>query len=432
MPLTDLHKVLDEIHCEAVVKKAFVDVWSLVEVILDSFASAMRLPIFVYLHGTNIFTSTLETMPPFCRAMLSNPTCASLCYSDGAARSQDASTDEIHLCHAGLVNGRVSISNTHVGEIVILYGSKVTSTLPAVERRSQLLQRIKSHDAEAGHVLESALQSGDGPTEIGIQSTNLMKAIGRIVQQLLEATVTSQSLAISMAHELSQMLLSLGLYARQLREALPRNLDGESAPLINEARLGLFVVHNFLSHLSEQRYMQVVKAALVPLDLGAIVREMVDLYEPQAQRKGAQFEILGLDYLTSPIKGHDLEIRRAIHNILNNALKYSYHSVPEATRKIRIRAKVPYDPGFRQRRLAIQFENYGLGLTSEELKLALKPGFRGQQAASEVPIGSGIGLSEVVKIMKLHGGDVRIDSKALHAKEGTLTYLTRVDLIFPY
>jgi signal transduction histidine kinase len=229
------------------------------------------------------------------------------------------------------------------------------------------------------------------------------------------------------------MLLSLGLSARSLSDATPDFLSIKMKPVIDECRLALFIVHNFLSHLSDHKYHEVVRTVSGTVNLGSLVREMLELYEPQAQRKGTSFETVGLDALPPTIRGHELEIRRAIHNVLNNALKYSYHSVGEARRTIRVRARAPYDPGFRERRLALQFENYGLGLSAEERRSALKPGFRGRQARAEVPLGSGIGLSEVAKIMKMHGGEVRIQSRELPpTRDGTATYLTAVDLIFPY
>lgn len=77
-------------------------------------------------------------------------------------------------------------------------------------------------------------------------------------------------------------------------------------------------------------------------------------------------------------------------------------------------------------------ENYGLGLAGEEVRDVFRAGFRGQQAVSEVPIGSGIGLSEALKIMKAHKGEIKLSSKKLYEDQHGQTYLTTVELIFPY
>ena len=159
---------------------------------------------------------------------------------------------------------------------------------------------------------------------------------------------------------------------------------------------------------------------------------MVDLYRKNAIRKQITIDTSGVSNLPV-VRGSAMEIRRLFHNILNNAVKYSYHSVPTAHRVVRVKSKIPYDPGFRQRRFAIAFENYGLGVTDAERANIFKPGFRGQQAIAEVPIGAGIGLSEAAKIMKAHRGQIRLYSKKLHESEpGDRTYLTTVEVIFPY
>ena len=132
------------------------------------------------------------------------------------------------------------------------------------------------------------------------------------------------------------------------------------------------------------------------------------------------------------VRGVQAELSRAIHNVLSNAVKYSYHSTDYRHREIRMWWKVPYDPGFRAQRFSLTIQSYGLGVTQEEMKQIGKPGFRGKQAIAEMPIGSGIGLSEVKKIMALHAGEMKFRSQELHRGSGEPTYLTEVELILPY
>ena len=199
-----------------------------------------------------------------------------------------------------------------------------------------------------------------------------------------------------------------------------------------ECRLGLYIVRNFLSHTSEARYNEAVKPNFEEIDLSSILMDMVDLYRMNAVRKRITIDMSGIAKLPT-VRGSAMEIRRLFHNILNNAVKYSYHSVPTAQRVVRIKSKIPYDPGFRQPRFAIAFENYGLGVTDMERASVFKAGFRGQQAIAEVPIGAGIGLSEAAKIMKAHKGQIRFHSKELYESEiGDRAYLTTVEVIFPY
>ncbi len=265
-----------------------------------------------------------------------------------------------------------------------------------------------------------------------------------ILQGLFNATVSSHVQAINMAHELSLMMLGAGLLAEDIGDLLGdvtepgkavealKHLTTAHRRLLAECQLGLFVVRNFLSYHSETRYKDVMRPRFTVVNLLSVVLDMVELYKLPASRKQIALDVVGIDALPS-IHGIEMEIRRLLHNVLNNAIKYSYHSIPGVQRTIKIRAKVPHDPGFRERRFALVVENYGLGLTKEEHSAAFRPGFRGLQALGEVPIGAGIGLSEAVKIMQLHHGEIRLRSEEVHAEASKgPTYKTTVDLIFPY
>ena len=83
-------------------------------------------------------------------------------------------------------------------------------------------------------------------------------------------------------------------------------------------------------------------------------------------------------------------------------------------------------------RFSLVVENYGIGIPNSERGLVFQPGYRGQRARDEVPVGAGIGLSEAQKIMTWHGGHVRLESRLLHGDESSGAYLTQVELVFPY
>lgn len=268
-----------------------------------------------------------------------------------------------------------------------------------------------------------------------------MGAIASILHSLFEVTLGFRWVAINMAHELSVMWLASGLAAREILEelqALSMQADAPEslaeltsivAPVFAESRLGLYVCRNFLSHVSESRYTHAVDVKFSHVDLNSLVEDIVGLHRRTAVGKRVKIRIE--EPLKLPhIRGVPEELRRAFHNVLSNAIKYSYHSGDGRSREIRVWSKVPFDPGFRAARFAVIFQNYGLGLTPDELPNVGKPGFRGRQAVAEVPIGSGIGLSEVKKIMALHGGEVRVRSRQVH-RDDTEPYLTEVSLIFP-
>jgi signal transduction histidine kinase len=433
MPIKDLEGALrTQLRDDALIGH-FLTVWPVIESILESFSRATRLPIFVYLNSRMVFQSSMSTMPPFCAAMLNSREMASQCIEDGRRR---ACMDEreveagVQFCHAGMVNGRCEIATDYVGSnLVVLYGSRRSLDPIALRRRELAISKVRALDPHVASKLENADQSDEDFGPIRESDKELMAAISVIIEKLLGATVGFRSLTINMAHELSLVMLGIGLLARELGEDLCES--DLARHIVAEARLGLYVVRNFLSYTSINRYKEATRPQLTEVDLSHLVEEMVALHHVQAAVKDVQFQASKLACIPK-ISGFESELERLFHNIFSNAIKYSYRSTASTRRFIKVSGKNPYDPGFRERRFAISIENYGLGLEEAELQEVLKPGFRGHQAIAEVPIGAGIGLSESYKIMQLHGGDIRVRSKLLHGQsKATPTYLTTVDLIFP-
>ena len=121
---------------------------------------------------------------------------------------------------------------------------------------------------------------------------------------------------------------------------------------------------------------------------------------------------------------------RILNNILSNAIKYSYHGITlddgeRRQRAIRIWCRPRHDLEGRMCMIAIQ--NYGIGIEAYETARVLEPGYRGRLAKREVQIGTGLGLSEAVKILKIHGGYLSFRSRVVHGE----TYLTTVRIILP-
>jgi signal transduction histidine kinase len=116
-------------------------------------------------------------------------------------------------------------------------------------------------------------------------------------------------------------------------------------------------------------------------------------------------------------------IERAVLNVFTNALKYSYKPTPTSgDRFIVVRASPRYDT--RGSMFSVSISNYGVPFESvEEVRQATQFGFRGRAAQAERPIGSGVGLFEASRIMKYHGGFVRIQTTPSKEPQMTVVWL---------
>jgi signal transduction histidine kinase len=103
------------------------------------------------------------------------------------------------------------------------------------------------------------------------------------------------------------------------------------------------------------------------------------------------------------VRGDGPALRRAIENLIGNAVKYAADGS-----WLGVRAGVAADR--RGRWLTVTVEDAGPGISAEDLPRVFEPFYRGRgRAASAVP-GSGLGLTVVRNIARAHGGHVDVTS----------------------
>ena len=91
---------------------------------------------------------------------------------------------------------------------------------------------------------------------------------------------------------------------------------------------------------------------------------------------------------------------QVVHNILDNAAKFS-------DREKSIEVKI----NRQQNSVLIAVQDKGIGIPEGEQKKVFEKFYRGKQASSVSPTGTGLGLTLVKHIMKAHKGDVVVRSQ---------------------
>lgn len=428
-----------EVSIDEALRHPFVAIWPTVERVVDRFSKAIGAPISVYLGSERLYGPDSATYPRYCQALLGDPEFQERCEQDRKARIVDgrgAAARETQRCHAGMRIERRSFQVEGLGVFTILFAGIQSSDVESVEVQRLFVAQVAANDIRLGRILGESL--GQVPTLPEEADLALLDALSDTIHSLLNATVGFQALAINMAHEISLMLTGLGSLTRAMAHtaSVQDTIDQSSSQLNatarqihSECRLGLYVARNFLSHASDQRYAGVVSRQRDWVDLKSLVIEFSELYTALARFGDLLFDLEEIGDLPK-VYGFEMELRRLLHNVFSNAVKYSFRSSEARQRTVKVWSKVPYDPD--GRRFSLTIENYGLGLSKREEALAFQPGFRGEQARREQPNGVGIGLSEVQKIMRMHDGFARIRSRLLHADPVAQSkYLTWIELVFP-
>ena len=136
-----------------------------------------------------------------------------------------------------------------------------------------------------------------------------------------------------------------------------------------------------------------------PHDAFQLVRAAVADFTEEAAANGFQVETnLGAGPAT--VKADEEALRRAVRNLLENAMKYSLEC-----------RTVWVDGEVRDHRVSISVRDRGMGIDPEEQRAIFQKFVRGATAKKAGIKGTGIGLSMVRQISEALGGEIRLESK---------------------
>jgi signal transduction histidine kinase len=204
-------------------------------------------------------------------------------------------------------------------------------------------------------------------------------------------------LAAGVAHELGNPLNSLTIHLQLLDRKLKARdsrLHQELSPFLETARGELerldFIIEEFLQAVRPSRPR--VEAA----DLNALLREAVQFLALELKEKNHEIA-LELHSHLPPMAVDPGQMKQAIYNVLRNA---SQAMEPEG--KITVRSD--YD----NHGVVITVADNGPGIGSEDMARLFTPYFTTKSR------GHGLGLLIVRRILREHGGDIRIESREGH------------------
>ncbi len=139
-----------------------------------------------------------------------------------------------------------------------------------------------------------------------------------------------------------------------------------------------------------------------PLDVGEVVDELAELYEPLIEDAGAVFEVrtvLGL-----MVRGNRQLLAQAVSNLIDNAIKYG--QPPKSKKAVQnISLKVATE----QDSVRITVADNGPGIPEKDQERVLKRFVRLDSSRSQP--GSGLGLSLVGGLARLHDGELELQNE---------------------
>ncbi len=268
--------------------------------------------------------------------------------------------------------------------------------------RRELLARVNiitltSQAIMAGD-LSQRIPSATNGDEIDALAGNLNDMLARI-DSLMQAL---RDVSDNIAHDLKTPLNRLRNTAEAaMRSAAPPSAHKEALGKVIEEADGLIQTFNALLLIarlepgSGAEHMEIV-------DVTKLVLDVSDLYAPVAEDAGLIIRVLSSPTLTARVNRQLLG--QAIANLLDNAIKYSTGAHKEPIG--------PIDVSFDQTSTSIEIAvaDCGPGIAPADRERALKRFVRLEKSRS-LP-GTGLGLSLVAAVARLHHGHVRLEDNA--------------------
>lgn len=289
-----------------------------------------------------------------------------------------------------------------------------------------LIDELSRINNEQTNLLRAALKERDAarrsqePEHLYLEMSRLNNELTTVYRELALRNVRLEELN----REKNELL---GMAAHDLRNplaavlGLTRHLIGETRELLSDRH------REMLDHLqSSSEHMLAlvedlldltslesgtVRLALVACDLPALVDRAVRLARELGRQKKISVE-LRADEAPPAARRAALDphkINQALTNVLTNAIKFSY---PGGL----VEVAITYAGG----EATISVADHGIGIDAEHLDALFEP-FRAGRPGTEGEKTTGLGLAIVRRLLRGHGGEVRVESEPGRGATFTLT-----------
>ena len=208
----------------------------------------------------------------------------------------------------------------------------------------------------------------------------------------------------SVTHELKTPITSIRLYLETLktREVTEAQRDEFYEIILADTNRLLQTVEQVLraGRTGHKRR----RLNLSTIDLGEMVRECLDLTRVRYKLDTDALSYTeSLDKEGACVVGDADELRAAVSNLLDNAIRYS-------DKDVQVSVEVA---ALDEKRVAVRIADSGIGISSTQLKRIFKRFYRVQGAFMARVKGTGLGLFIVRSIVEKHGGRVFAESEGL-------------------
>jgi signal transduction histidine kinase len=248
----------------------------------------------------------------------------------------------------------------------------------------------------------SVMGSGDEFDRLALNLNGMLERIESLMRGLKEVTD-------NIAHDLKTPLTRL----RNRCEAALRTANTETEfrrvleDTIEESE-GLIRTFDALLMIARAESGE-VREGMAEFDVAEVARDVSELYEPLAEDKGLTLEVNARQH--AAVKGNRELVSQALANLVDNAIKYAAPSAHASSGALNgEHSGILVTADTEQDRIVLTVSDHGPGIPSADRSRVVDRFVRLERSRS-LP-GSGLGLSLVSAVARLHGGELKLEDNA--------------------
>lgn len=216
------------------------------------------------------------------------------------------------------------------------------------------------------------------------------------------------------AHQMKSPLATIMFSIDTLLGDYAGRLNAKQMRIVESIKRSTNELQNLILDILELERFRSGNVSLEPLNFTGLCVQVIDELREKIQGKNIQFksDIPRLELVTN---GNEIGLKHAVHNLIENAVKYSH-------RDGIVRFSLEYDE--KKKIIIMKVQDRGIGISDEAQKHIFEEFYRAPNARIFNKIGTGFGLTIVKQIIKSCGGNVTLRSKE---NEGT-TFIAHLPL----
>ena len=263
--------------------------------------------------------------------------------------------------------------------------------------------KIATQNIKDGNLdFELEIEADDEIGQLCRDFEEMRKRLKDTAEEKVEYDRKSKELISNISHDLKTPITAIKGYVEGIMDGVadtPEKMDRYVRTIYNKT--------NEMDHLiNELTFYSKIDTNRIPYTFSKLNVE--DYFSDCAEELGLEMETRGIElvYANYVEKGVQViadgeQIRRVIHNIVSNAIKYM--EKPRGIIQLRVKDVGDF--------IQVEIEDNGKGIAAKDLPYIFDRFYRTDVSRNSSKGGSGIGLSIVKKIMEDHGGKVWATSR---------------------